>query len=106
MNKAEKYTYRVVWSEEDGEFVATVAEFPSLSWIEQNRNDALDGIVHLVSEVLLDMQQNHECIPKPFSERTFSGHFQLRIPPEMHRRIAIEAAEEGVSLNRLIASRI
>ena len=27
------YTYRVAWSVEDSGFVATVAEFPSLSWL-------------------------------------------------------------------------
>ena len=27
------YTYRVSWSREDGEYVATIVEFPSLSWL-------------------------------------------------------------------------
>ena len=29
----EHYRYSVEWSATDGEFVATVAEFPSLSWL-------------------------------------------------------------------------
>ena len=33
MPDATHYTYRVTWSVEDGEHVATVAEFPSLSWL-------------------------------------------------------------------------
>jgi len=33
MPDATHYTYRVTWSAEDGEHVATVAEFPSLSWL-------------------------------------------------------------------------
>src|SRR6266481_5844564 len=33
MPDATHYTYRVAWSVEDGEHVATVAEFPSLSWL-------------------------------------------------------------------------
>lgn len=37
---------------------------------------------------------------------SYSGKLVLRIPPEQHRRIAIEAAEEGVSINRLIGARI
>ena len=28
------YTYQVSWSPEDGEYVGTVAEFPSLSWLD------------------------------------------------------------------------
>ncbi len=27
------YTYRVTWSQEDGEYVALCAELPSLSWL-------------------------------------------------------------------------
>jgi len=31
--KHDKYTYRITWSEEDGEYVALCAEFPSVSWL-------------------------------------------------------------------------
>lgn len=106
MHKADKYTYRVTWSEEDGEYLATVAEFPSLSWLDENRNKAIKGVVELVKEVMEDLTDSGEAVPMPFSERNFSGKFQLRIPPEKHRELAIEAAEQGISLNRLIASRI
>ena len=36
MKVAEHYTYRVVWSAEDGSFVGTVAELPSLSLAGRN----------------------------------------------------------------------
>jgi hypothetical protein len=42
------YTYRVTWSEEDQEFVALCAEFPSLSFLDEDMTAALDGIVTLV----------------------------------------------------------
>lgn len=41
----EKYTYRVIWSEEDQEFVGLCTEFPSLSWLEEEQDAALHGIV-------------------------------------------------------------
>jgi hypothetical protein len=41
---ASHYTYRVTWSAEDGEFVATCLEFPSLSWLAESRNAAIDGL--------------------------------------------------------------
>ena len=34
------YTYRVAWSPEDGEFVATCLEFRSLSWLAATQQDA------------------------------------------------------------------
>lgn len=103
---AAKYTYRVRWSEEDGEYLATVAEFPSLSWLDKSQALAFAGIVDLVREVVKDMLANGESIPVPLSVREYSGNVRLRMPPEQHRELAIRAAEEGVSLNRLLCSLI
>ena len=36
----DKYTYRVTWSEEDGEYVGLCAEFPSLSWLADTQTAA------------------------------------------------------------------
>jgi hypothetical protein len=37
---AERCRYRVSWSKEDNEYVATCVEFPSLSWLDQSRSGA------------------------------------------------------------------
>ena len=102
----EKYTYRVIWSEEDQEFVGLCAEFPSLSWLEEEQDAALHGIVRLVSDTLKDMEVNKEPIPEPLSLRKFSGNFVVRTTPEMHRQLAILSAEAEVSLNRYVNSRL
>lgn len=106
MGIAEQYAYRVVWSNEDNQFVATVAEMPLLSWLAPTQAEALEGLRSLVDDVIADMHATGEKVPEPFSMRSFSGKFIVRIPPELHRRLAIEAAEEHVSLNRLIATRL
>jgi Uncharacterized protein encoded in hypervariable junctions of pilus gene clusters len=101
-----KYTYRVLWSEEDQEFVGLCAEFPSLSWLESSQEEALCGIVALVKNTLADLESSGEKIPVPLSLQRFSGKFQIRTTPETHRRLAMQAAESGVSLNRLINSKL
>ena len=106
MSEVTHYTYRVAWSAEDDEFVGQVAEFPSLSWLALTQEEALAGIVHLVHDVLLDMEVSGEIAPVPFAERRYSGEFKVRIPPELHRALAIRAAEEHVSLNRLVSARL
>ena len=100
------YTYRVTWSAEDREHVALCAEFPSLSWLASTPQGALTGIRELVGKVLADMHTAGELPPQPLADRVFSGKFVVRIPPAMHRELAINAAEEGVSLNRLVSSRL
>ena len=102
----EHYTYRVTWSEEDREFVGLCAEFPSLSHLAGARAAALDGIVELVRDVVTDMAANNEPIPEPIADKSFSGKFQVRIPPEQHRMLAIKAAEAGVSLNRYVSAKL
>ena len=102
----DKYTYRVTWSEEDQEHVGLCAEFPSLSWLEDDPIAALSGIRKLVSETIDDLRKDDEPIPEPFSIREYSGKVLLRVPPETHRQLVIQAAESGVSLNRYIASKL
>jgi predicted HicB family RNase H-like nuclease len=102
----EHYTYRVTWSSEDREFVGLCAEFPSLSYLDENRSAALEGITNLVKEVVADMETSGEKIPEPISEKNYSGKFQVRITPERHRMLAIEAAEQNVSLNRYVSDKL
>jgi predicted HicB family RNase H-like nuclease len=106
MLKNDHYTYRVTWSEEDGEYVGLCAEFPSLSWLAPNPEAALQGIRQLVADVVADLQVNDEPIPEPLASKYFSGHFMVRVPPELHRQLALEAAEAGVSLNRLASDKL
>ncbi len=100
------YTYRVIWSNEDSEFVGLCTEFPSLSWLAPSMEGALSGVVALVERVVADMQANAEPIPDPIGTRHFSGKFQVRTTPERHRALATQAAEAGVSINRWVNDRL
>jgi predicted HicB family RNase H-like nuclease len=104
--KYDKYTYRITWSEDDTEYVGLCAEFPSLSWLAQTPDAALKGIRKLVAEVLSDMLSNEETVPEPIATKHFSGKFMVRVPPDVHRELAIQAAEAGVSLNRLASAKL
>ncbi|MBN1602233.1 MAG: toxin-antitoxin system HicB family antitoxin, partial [Chitinispirillaceae bacterium] len=100
------YSYRVIWSEEDKEYVGLCTEFSSLSWLDESPEAALRGIRKLVAEVIEDMRKNKETVPEPITSKHYSGKFIVRVPPQVHRKLAIEAAESGVSLNRLASSKL
>lgn len=100
------YTYRVTWSAEDGEHVGLCAEFPSLSWLAATPEASLKGIRKVVAQTVEDLRQSGEEVPEPFSDRRYSGRFMVRLPPEVHRGLATRAAEEGVSLNRLVSAKL
>jgi predicted RNase H-like HicB family nuclease len=73
--RANHCTYRISRSPNDDEYVATCVEFPSLSWLNEDQVEALQGIKQLVCEVLDDMRANGETL--------------------------LEAAAANISLNRL-----
>jgi predicted HicB family RNase H-like nuclease len=100
------YTYRVSWSDEDREFVATCAEFPSLSHLAGSQMAAIQGLRDLIGDVIEDMAKDRASVPEPLADRRFSGEFVARVPSALHRRLAIEAAEAGVSLNRLVSLKL
>lgn len=101
-----RYAYRVTWSGEDGEFVATCAEFPSLSWLADTQAAALQGLVDVVADVVAELRAGDEPVPVPLSERTYSGKFNLRVGESLHRRLALQAAEERLSLNQYVVRRL
>ncbi|MBC2711790.1 MAG: toxin-antitoxin system HicB family antitoxin [Desulfosarcina sp.] len=104
--KNDHYTYRVTWSDDDKEYVGLCTEFPGISWLAKTPESALKGVRKVVAEVVNDMKKNKESIPEPIAVKHYSGKFMVRIPPEVHRTLAIKAAEAGVSLNRLASSKL
>lgn len=106
MSDINHYTYRVTWSQDDGEYVSLCAEFSSLSWLAATPEKALAGMRSLVAEVVADMQASGEKIPSPLSEKKYSGRFMVRVPSQVHRALATEAAEQRVSINRLVSAKL
>lgn len=102
----DKYSYRVIWSEEDGEYVGLAAEWPSLSWLSKSQELAFKGIRKLVKETVEDMKKNGEHLPEPIATKNFSGKFVVRVPPEIHRNLFLAAQEAKVSLNRYISYKL
>jgi predicted HicB family RNase H-like nuclease len=46
------------------------------------------------------MKKTGETIPEPIASKNY------RVPPEVHRQLAIEAAESGVSINRIVSAKL
>lgn len=100
--KVEQYLYSVGWSEEDKTFVARVAEFSSLAAHGDTLEAALREIKEVVAFVVADLQETDEFVPEPFGKRSFSGRLILRMPEYLHRKLALDAMQQGVSLNQLL----
>ena len=58
-----------------------------------NIREAMEGWI----EVKLEFG---DSIPEPISDNNYSGKFNIRIPKSLHKRLAMEAESEGVSMNQ------
>jgi predicted RNase H-like HicB family nuclease len=101
---AERYTYRVGWSEEDQCVVARCIELPSITGHGTNPKEAIDAVMDAARAAVEWVDEDGETPPQPLGARSYSGVMSLRIPPETHRLVASSAAEEGVSINQFVTS--
>jgi predicted HicB family RNase H-like nuclease len=105
-HKPEDYLYSVIWSPNDKAFIGRVLEFPSLAAHGSTQEKALREIRSVVKYALEDLTETRELAPEPLSKRSYSGTLNLRMPKHLHRQLAIEAAQEGVSLNHWINTKL
>jgi antitoxin HicB len=106
-NKEKYYRMRVYPIDTDTNTVEWVAEFPDLpgcigagDTAEEAVSMALDAKKAWI-EVALEDGKN---IPEPTNlyECDYSGKFTLRLPKNLHRELALQAEDEGVSINQYI----
>lgn len=67
MHPTEGFKYSVRWSDEQGMFVGTVLEMPSLSHRNEDPVAAFRGIWSLAREVVDDFQARGEWVPEPLT---------------------------------------
>jgi predicted HicB family RNase H-like nuclease len=52
------------------------------------------------------VQATGEVVPHPLADKKYSGRCIVRVPSRVHRALATEAAEQGVSINRLVSAKL
>ncbi len=98
-----RYTYRAEWSSEFGEYIGKCLELPWLSKRAQTLNEAIAGVEQSVDEYLAERDGD---VPRPLTDRKFSGRFVVRTSPMLHARLAVEAAEQNVSMNQWVVQKL
>jgi predicted HicB family RNase H-like nuclease len=100
------YTYRAEWSREYGEYVGRCIELPWLSRWAPTMQDAIAGVERAVDECVAEREAAGEDLPAPLTEREYSGKFVVRTSPSLHARLAVEAAEQNVSMNQWVVQKL
>ena len=59
-----------------------------------------------VDEYLADLEDDGGEAPEPITQRKYSGKFMVRTSPTLHARLAVEAAEQNVSINHWVVQKL
>ena len=90
-----RYTYRAEWSPEQFEYVGRCIELPWLSQWAPTMQEAIAAV-----------EQAADDVPEPLTQRKYSGRFVVRTSPALHARLAVEAAEQNVSINHWVVQKL
>ncbi len=100
------YTFRAEWSRHYNEYVGVCVEVPYLRREAPTAPEAVAAIEQALEEHLGSLRACGDPIPPPLSERNYSGTFSVRTSPELHGRLALEAIEQGISMNQWIVQKL
>jgi len=101
-----EYTHRAMWSPNDQSYVGTCLEFPGLRGRGQTAGGAITEVEKLVNEDVALAVGTGWTPPESLTDREYSGRFVVRMSPELHAHLAVESAEQGVSLNHWVLQKL
>src|SRR5262245_10689055 len=96
---ANRYSYQLQWSDEDNAYIASCLEFPGLLAHGDTPEEAIREAGVALKGVIEVYKESDLPLPEPQTRQEYSGQFRLRLPKSLHRRAALMAEREGVSLN-------
>ena len=94
------YIIQPINDESGNYYYARVLEFDGCQSTGETFNDAYENIKDAMRGWIETKLENGYEVPLPIGYEDFSGKFVVRIPKSLHYRLAVEAEQEGVSLNQ------
>jgi len=95
---------RLVTPDEDGSFFAEIVEFPGCFATGATAPEALQNVESVAVDWIKIALAQGQNIPEPMESGEYSGKLVLRMTNGLHRRAALWAHREGVSLNQFIVT--
>lgn len=90
--------------EEGGGFLARVPDLPGCIADGETVEEALHEVRDAIRAWIKTAEEFGDPIPKPSLPVNFSGQWRMRVPKHLHAALALQAKEDGVSLNTLAIS--
>jgi predicted HicB family RNase H-like nuclease len=92
------YFAKIEYNSDDDIFFGTVEGIvDSVSFEGANTNDLKQAFVEAVDDYLVMCERHHK---EP--QKYYKGSFNVRVSPEIHKRAAMIALSNGISLNQFV----
>lgn len=95
-----------LYQDEDGDWLAHFIELPNVSAFGDTPEEAIHELETAWQAMKESYAKHNEPVPVAPAKKEYSGQFNVRIDKRIHRLLAIEAAQAGVTLNALIAQKL
>ena len=102
MSVAEKYSFNLRYSDEDQGYIAVCPEFPGLSGFGESPEKAIEEARTALELFIETYREEDKPLPEPNVLKDYSGQIRIRLPKSLHQRLAMQAEEEGTSINSLM----
>lgn len=95
-----------LFKDDDGDWLAHFEEIPNVSAFGSSPEEALEELKEAWEAMKESYLSHNELIPVAPAKKEYSGQFNVRIDRRVHRALAVEAAQAGISLNALVAQKL
>lgn len=96
---------RILKQDDEGQFIATIAELPGCMADGQTEVEALNNLKEIQSAWITAALKADTEIPLPqLDDELPSGKWVQRVPRALHARLVATAKEDDISLNQLVIS--
>ena len=99
MKKSDQYLKIVEWSTEDGCYVGTCPGLMLGGVHGQDEARVYRQLVKVVEEWVISLEREGLPLPPATAGRTYSGKLVMRLGPDLHKELALEALRVRESLN-------
>jgi predicted HicB family RNase H-like nuclease len=103
---SDNYLKVVEWSEEDQCYVGTAPGLIIGGVHGKSQEKVFKELCTVVEEAVSTLHKEGKALPPETASRDFSGKIALRVPPSLHKKIAIKAQQRGESINRFIQEQL
>ncbi|MBF0207747.1 MAG: toxin-antitoxin system HicB family antitoxin [Oligoflexia bacterium] len=87
-------------------FHGLVTELKTIYVEESTANKAFNRVIEEIEIYKDHCEKHHLDFPAPLQDQEFSGELRVRLGKELHKKVATDASQHGLSINKYIVEKL